>query len=417
MARLLTRPWYREFTECTEPHTEAPKNYLFWSAISVLAGVLKNEVYFKEGLYTLHPNQFIILTGPPGIGKGTAINFAWKMTKHVNGRLANVLTDKATIPEILRLIAKGWPGGIKVVGGAVTGTMEHSCTIIASELQTLLSSSGDSTTLSTFCQLWDQQEYENRTKNQGTDIIRDMCVNLIGGTVPDFIRSMEKELGAFVAGGFTARCIFIFEDKKSKELPFIVPLDVDPKSKALYDKLVLDLEHIAKNVKGEYKLSAEAQVVFKNEYRGMSPTADDSDAMLNFKARMKVHVYKMAMILSAAQTDSLIITGQVMRDSFFLVKNVRKQVDRIFRGVGSSQLAEPTARVQAIIERRGMCTRTELLQATQRNMDFTTLDKVLYVLTIIGFCTEIRVGSKVYYKQVVHVVPNPVVPTGQKVTP
>jgi hypothetical protein len=102
MSRQLTRPWYNAFVDCCLPHTEAPKNYLFWSAISVLAGVLKNEVYFKDQLFTLYPNQFIILTGPPGIGKGTAINFAWKMTKTLNGRLANVLTDKATIPEILR---------------------------------------------------------------------------------------------------------------------------------------------------------------------------------------------------------------------------------------------------------------------------------------------------------------------------
>ena len=402
MPRLLQRPWYNEFVDCCLPHTEAPKNYLFWAAISAIAGVLKNNVFFKEGLYTLYPNQYIILAGPPGIGKGTAINFAWKMTKNGTGaKHANILTDKATIPAILEIIAKGWPGGIQIIGGAVVGNLEHSCSIIASELQTLLSSTGDPTTLATFCQLWDQQEYENRTKNQGTNIIKDMCVNLIGGTVPDYIRSMERELGSFVAGGFTARCIFIFEEKKSKELPFIKPIDKDPKSKAKYDRLINDIDHIAKNVRGEYTLNTEAELEFQKEYPTMSPAYDDSEAMLNFKARMKTHIYKLAMVLMASQTDSMQITGQVMRDSFFLIKTVRRQIDRIFRGVGSSQLAEPTARVQAIIERRSMCTRTELLQATQRYMDYTTLDKVLYVLGIIGFCEEVRVGSKIYFKQIV----------------
>jgi hypothetical protein len=404
MARLLQRPWYVEFVDCCLPHTEAPKNYLFWSAISVLSGILKDKVFFNEGLFTLYPNQFIILAGPPGIGKGTAINFAWKMTKTQTGRLANVLTDKATIPAILDLIAKGWTGPIRIVQGAVTGSMEHSCTIIASELQTLLSSTGDPTTLATFCQLWDQQEYENRTKNQGTNIIKDMCVNVIGGTVPDYIRSMERELGSFVAGGFTARCIFIFEEKKSKELPFIKPIDKSPKSKLLYDKLVQDLDYIAKNIQGEYVLSTDAELVFQNEYSSFSPTFDDSEAMQNFKARMKTHIYKLSMVLMAAHTDSMLITGQVMRDSFFLIRTVRRQIDRIFRGVGSSQLSEPTARVQAIIERRSMCTRSELIQATQRYMDYTTLDKVLYVLGLIGFCEEVRVGSKVYFKQIVHPV-------------
>ena len=228
-----------------------------------------------------------------------------------------------------------------------------------------------------------------------------MCVNLVGGTVSDYIRSMEKDLGSFVAGGFTARCIFIFEEKKSKELPFIPPLDKDKKSKSLYDMLVNDLEHIAKNISGEYILDTEAELVFRNEYSGMSPSYEDSEAMLNFKARMRVHVFKLAMILTAAQSDKLVITGQVMRDSFFLIKSVRRQIDRIFRGVGSSQLAEPTARVQAIIEKRGMCTRSELIQSTQRYMDYTTLDKVLYVLELTGFCQEVKVGSKVYFKQII----------------
>jgi len=405
VARSLKIPWYKAFVDCTLPHTEAPRNYLFWSAISVLAGVLKNEVFFKDGLYTLYPNQYIILTGPPGIGKGTAINFAWKMTKLVNNqRLANVLTDKATIPEILRLIAKGWPGGIKVLGSqGVVGALEHSCTIIASELQTLLST-GDASTLSTFCQLWDQQEYENRTKNQGTDIIKDMCVNLIGGTVPDYVRGMERDISAIVAGGFNARCIFIFEDKKSKELDFAVPLDRDPKSKALYDMLAADLEHIAHNVKGEYLLNDEAKLVWKNFYPSVSPLPEDSDAMLNFKGRMRTHVWKMCMILSAARKDRMIIEAADVRDAIFLVTKVRRQVDKVFRGVGTSQLAEPTAKVQAFIEKFGMCTKTELVKATHRHMEPATLDRVLYILLTIGYCVEQRVGNAVYYKQVPKIV-------------
>lgn len=397
MPRQLTKPWYHEFVACTLPHTEAPRNYLFWSAISVLAGVLKNEVFFKTETFTLYPNQFIILTGPPGIGKGTAINFAWKMTKNLNGRLANVLTDKATIPEILRLIAKGWTGGVKVIGGAVTGTMEHSCTIIASELQTLLAS-GDPSVLSTLCQLWDQQEYENRTKNQGTDIIKDMCVNMVGGTVPDYIRGMERELGAVVSGGFTARCIFVFEDKKSKELPFAPHLESNPKSKVLYDKLLNDLEHIAKTVKGEYTLNADAELVFRNFYSSTSPAYDDSDAMLNFKNRMKTHIWKMSMILSAAQTDSMVITGQIVTDAIYLIKTVRQQVDRIFRGVGESPLADATARIQLILERQGMATRSDLIRMTHRHFDVSVLDKVLYVLNLIGFANEVKHNGKAYWK-------------------
>jgi hypothetical protein len=403
MPRQLTTPWYNAFVNCTLPHTEAPRNYLFWSAISVLGGILKNNVYFKDGLYTLYPNQFIILTGPPGIGKGTAINFAWKLIKGQNSPLANVLTDKITGPKILHLIADGWASAPQLINGqAILATKEHTCTIIASELQSMLSSGDDM--LSQFCQLWDQAEYEYRTKNQGSAIIKGMCVSLIGGTVPDYVRGMEHQANAAIAGGFSARCIFIFEDKKSKELPYAPTIEETPASAALYDKLKNDLIHIAHNVRGEFKINDEARIVFSNFYPATSPLAEDSDAMLNFKGRMRTHIWKMAMILSAARKDRMIIEAQDVRDSIYLVTTVRRQLDKVFRGIGSSQLAEPTARVQQVIEKFGMCTKQELVKATHRHLDPATLDRVLFVLETIGFCTTQKVGTKVYFKQVPKII-------------
>lgn len=398
MPRQLNIPWYRAFVEATLPHTEAPKNYLFWSAISVLGGVLKNNVYFKDSLYTLYPNQFIILTGPPGIGKGTAINFAWKLIKTQTNPLTNVLTDKVTGPKILHLISDGWAGPAKINGSAVLAVKDHTCTIIATELQNLLNSGDDM--LPTFCQLWDQTDYEYRTKNQGSAIIKGMCVSLIGGTVPDYVRGMEHATNATIAGGFSSRCLFILEDKKSKEQADLPPLEENPKSLSLYSKLKDDLEYIAKNVRGEYKRDDEARIVFTNFYPAISPLPEDTDAILNFKARMRTHIWKMAMIFSAARKDKMVIEGQDVKDAIFMVTTVRRQLDKVFRGIGASQLAEPTARVQQTIERFGMCTKQELIKATHRHLDPQTLDRVLYVLETIGFCTTQKVGNKIYYKQI-----------------
>lgn len=403
MPRLLNKPWYNSFVDCTLPHTEAPKNFLFWSAISVLGGVLKNNVYFKDGLYTLYPNQYIILTGPPGIGKGTAINFAWKCIKIQANPLVNVLNDEITGPKLLHVIAEGWNTPPRINGSLITSTKDHTCTVIATELQALLDSGeGMVTRLN---KLWEQTEYEYKTKNQGNAIIKGMCVNIISGTVPDYVRSLEQKYGSVLGKGLSARCLFILEDKKSKEMPYIEPIETNAKNFDTYNKVIHDIDYIAKNMHGEFKINDEARIVFSNFYPATTPLPDDSDAILDFKGRMRTHIWKMAMILSAARKDKMVIEGIDVKDAIFLVTTVRRQVDKVFRGIGSSQLAEPTARVQQVIEKYGMVTKTELIKATHRYLDPQTLDRVLYVLETISFCTTKRVGTKVYYVQVPKVVP------------
>lgn len=396
MARQLRNPWFTEFVNCTLPHTEAPKNYLLWSAFSVLGGVLKNNIYVKEGLYTIYPNQFIILTGPPSIGKGTAISFAWKMIRErKNYKLANVLSDRVTAEKILEYIAAGWALPPRVVGGqALMVQKDHSCTLFAPELQSLVGASD--WMLPFLCQGWDQSTYEYGTKNKGTITIKDMCVSLIGATVPDYVRGIEKDVDSSVAGGFTSRCIFVYADKKSKELPFAEPLENNSKDLDTYNQLLNDLEHIS-NLSGEYTLDADATITFRNFYSETSALPDDSDAIQHFKGRMKAHIYKLALILSAAKHDHPVIHGQEMKDAIWIIRQIKGQIERVFRGIGSSELAEPTARIQLCIEKYGMVSRKELLKVNHTNMTQETLDRVLYMLSEIGFCRSISQSGTVYY--------------------
>jgi hypothetical protein len=409
MPRRLVKPWFTSFVECTLPHTEAPKNYLLWSAFSVLGGILKNHVYYKDGLYTVYPNQYIILTGPPSIGKGTAINYAWSLVKDATATypLSNTISDRVTAPRILQRIAEGWalPPQIATSGQVVTSLREHTCTLFSTELRVLVTASD--WMLEFLCESWDRNTYDYDTKNMGSSIIKNMCTSLIGGTVPDYIRGMEKDVDASIAGGFSSRCLFIFEDKKSKELPFAQPIEDNPKSFDLYQKLKEDLIYIASNLRGEYTLNADAKLAFANFYPSISPQPDDSDAMLNFKGRMKAHIIKAAMVLCASKKDDLIITGQEMKDAIFLINTIRKQLDRVFRGMGSSRLADATARVQLCIEKYSMVTRRELLRTLHRHVTQDDLDRVLHLLETIGHVRLIKQGQTVYYAPPLTKIPNP----------
>ena len=397
MARILKKPWMAEFVQCCLPHTEAPKNYLLWSAISVIGGVLKDKIFIKDGTYTIRPNQFIVLTGPPAIGKGTAITFAWKMVKtKPSYQLANTLSDRVTAERMIELIANGWALPPKVVNGQVIAAQrDKSCTLFAPELQSLVGAS--EWMLPFLCQAWDQDSYEYDTKNKGTQHIKSgMCVSLIGATIPDYIRNMERDVNASIAGGFSSRCIFVFADKKSKELPFAEPLEKNPKSYAMYQNLLADLEHIS-SLSGEYTMNTDAELAFRNFYPDTNPLPEDSDAILHFKGRMKAHVYKLALVLTACTHDFPVIRGPEMQAAITIINFIKQQITRVFRGIGSSEIAEPTARIQLAIEKHGMVSRRELLRTNMMHMTSETLDRILIMLKAIGFCKEISQGGTVYY--------------------
>lgn len=408
MPRKLTKTWYNSFVDCAFPHSEAPKSYLYWAAFSLIGGILKNHVYFKDGLFTIYPNQYIILTGPPAIGKGTAINFAWSLVKDskLAYPLANTISDRATPEGIIKVLANGWPIPPVVAAGGqlVTALREHTCTLFSAELRALLTSSD--WMLDFLCQTWDQGKYEHTTKNQGVYKLDNLCTSLIGATVPDFVRSMEKDIDMTVAGGFSSRCLYIFEERKSKELPFAQPIQENQKSADLYGHLKEDLEYVAQNVRGEYTMSMDAKIKFSNFYPNISPQPDDSDAMANFKGRMKTHIFKLAMVMSAARKDDLVLDGLDMQNAIDLILGIQKRLDRVFRGVGNSRLAEATAKVLTTVEKHSMISKRELQRILcVRHITTDDLDKALWLLKEVGHIREIPNGKVVYYALPKNVVP------------
>lgn len=398
MPRQLKIPWPDAMLECAQHHTEAPDRFILWSAISVLGSVLKNKVWIVDGLYKLFPNQYIILVAPPGIGKGTAVNFAWDVVREIapaTHYLVNMLSDRITAPKMLERIANGWNSAPQIVNQQILQTTkDHSCTIFTTELGGLIGASD--WMLEFLCESWDKNRYEYDTKNSGSAFVKDMCTSLIGNTVPDYLRGIDRDSKLSVKGGFTSRCLFIYEDKIARDLLFPPPIASRPASVALMGQLRADLDYISKLPGGEMTYNYDAKIVFERFIRSARSNTDmDPDALLHFKSRIRAHVLKLAMILHLAHADDLIITGLDMVNAVSYVNGVLATMDKVFRGAGDSELASATARVQTYIEGKGGATRKELLQHLHRHISTETLDRILYTLTEIGYLMpKTTAGSK-----------------------
>lgn len=393
--RKLNKNWISAYAEAISPITEAPDAYVIWSAISVISSVLKKKVWIDRGTYLIYPNQYIVLVGPPGVGKGTAIHPAHSFIKDYTPELSNYLSDRVTAPKIIEKLEQGFQTQA-VIGGKIVVSTESTATIMATELSTFLTSSDWMTSF--LCDTWDRNEFEYGTKNKGSNKIKNMCVSLIGACVPEFIRRINGHANASDAinGGFTARTIFVFANDKSKDLPWPMALRNTKDGAEIINKLREDLVTIAQ-LSGEYKLDKDSYHMWTDFYKSIKQQDSDSDVIRHFKSRQNIHVLKVAMCLSAATNDSLIIDRWCLSTAIALVQGVLDTLDITFRGVGESSLAEATAKVQMYMERKGSCSRRELIRDNHRHATVEDIDRILNTLVAIGIVTCHVRGNQQFY--------------------
>lgn len=403
MARTLKKYWHEAMLDCVKLHTNAPDAFITWAAFSVIGGIMKRKFFIEEGTYTIYPNQYIVLVAPPAIGKGTAINFNWRIVKDSQSTgttpLANMIPDRVTGPRILERIAAGWNSAPRIVGGQVAqGSTDRSATIFSTELSILLGASDQM--IDYLCEWWDRTDgYEYDTKNAGTSIIKDQCISLIAGTVPDFIRHIDRNRNMTIKGGFTSRCLFVYEEKPARYILHPPPIASNPQSVAMLKALKNDAEHIASLPGGEFKYSPGALILYDRFMTAaMIDTKEDSEAVAHFKGRMGVHISKLAMVLAISREDTLIINQTDMANAITFVKKALTTLEKVFRGSGDSNLAEATGYVQTYLEKVGGATRRELLRNLYRHIDADTLDRILYVLIEIGFCSKVTQGSQPIFR-------------------
>lgn len=394
--RKLKTNWVLSYSDAIDKLSEAPTSYNVWSALSVVSAVLKKRVWIRRGTYKIYPNQYIVLVGPPGVGKGTAIHPAHAFAKGTTPQMANYISDRVTAPKIIEKLSLGFQT-TSVVNGQIVGGLEASAVLQATELSTFLGSSD--WMLSFLCDAWDRGEFEYDTKGKGTHIVKGMCVSLIGACVPEFIRSINKDGATAISGGFTARTIFVFANDKSKSLVWPQGFEDSVKGKALAGDLQNDLEHISK-LGGEFQFTKLGAVEFERFYNNIRIEDEDSDVIRHFKARQNIHVLKVAMCLSAAGRDDLLIDQYEIKTAISLVDGVKQTLDITFRGVGESPLSEATAKVMMYIEKKGICSRSELIKNTYRHCTTEDLDRIIATLTSINFVKGQSQNGSYYYRHI-----------------
>lgn len=381
MARELTN-WLDAYLEYTQ-NTESPTSYHTWCGLSVIAGALQRKVYLKWGLgQIIYPNLYIVLIGPSGkTRKGVALGIAKDLLKQVPG--VTVAPESSSGKQSTILVMKR--AGVDFIDPSTGKTRRHcSVTAFSEELSVFLGQ-GDIAYLSSLTDWYDSKDdWEYETVGRGKDSIKGVCLNLVGGTAPDWIQSMIPHEA--VGGGFTSRVIFIVEEAKGKIVPEPIMTE---REILLQEQLVRDLERISKLV-GEVTMSPAAKKAYVDWYIKQSESnnvAVDDPRFAGYNERRATHIKKLMLVCCAARDDSLCISEEDFTRSLSLLEKAEKKMSRTFGGFGKSRTSDVTESIKEYIEQVGITTRTQLLQRFYRDVDASTMSTIEDTLRQMGFIT------------------------------
>lgn len=385
--------WIKSYIQFTLA-SEAPDKFHFWTAVSTIAGALRRRVWIDMGHFQWVPNFYIILVAPPGIvSKSTTASIGMNMLKELEG--IKFGPDVVTWQALIQSLA----GANELVLMPDGSYFPMSCiTIASSEFGNFLNPN-DKEFVDVLVSLWDGQlgVWEKATKTQGNDRIENPWINIIACTTPGWIAGNFPEY--LIGGGFTSRCIFVYAQHKRKLVAY-PSLELPPEFQQMRKELLHDLEAISL-LRGPFELAPAAiewgTAWYKHHYEN-KPQHLNNEKFAGYLARKQTHIHKLAMVLSAAYKDDLIILPSDLKAAEELTTALEKDMPQVFELIGVQGNAKHSTTILSFMRSYRTLTQGQLFQLCFNTMSWDEYQKALVANINSGYITcEQGIAGKVVY--------------------
>lgn len=390
------KDWLTSYLEYTD-NSESPESYHVWCGLGVIAGALQRKVYLKWGIgQVIYPNLYVVLVGPSGrTRKGVAIGIA----KDVLGELSSIsiAPESSSGRQAMILAMKRATCNFQDPTDGVVKT-QSPITVFSEELSVFLGQ-GDIAYLSNLTDWYDSKNrWEYETVGRGKDTVQGVCLNLVGGTAPEWLQSMIPHEA--IGGGFTSRVIFVVEENKKRLVPEYTMTDSEIE---LGKCLVRDLEKIS-TLAGECRMDKECRDAYVNWYveedkkAGIGQVAVMDPRFSGYCERRATHLRKLMLSLSASRGDDLILTKNDFDKGLGYLLRAERKMSKTFGGLGRNPIGNSLEDIKNYIQKMKITTRKTILQRFYRDVDSHTLSEIEETLVRMG-CLKVRINSDLIKKQ------------------
>lgn len=368
--------WLEAYQEYTT-ETESSPDFNLWVGISTIASALRKKTWLELGRLKVFPNLYVVLVAEPGVArKSQAISYASDIISDIPSIIVGA--DSTTAQSLMQELEESTTYDRLPDG---TALRHASLSIISREFESFLGSASANKMLVTLTDLFDAGEkpWKHRTKSSGTSMIPSVYLNILGATTP---RSLQECLSSLaVGGGLTSRILFIYSDKKHKKIA--VP-EMTARIRFLKEQLIHDLESISA-ITGSLSFAVSSLDYWKKWYEAYDETSEKRlqprKEFDGWYSRKPLLIQKVAIILSASQSNSRVIEIEHLQKAITLVEEVEKGMgnvltDQVMRNTGGYE----TSVILRYVKQHKQIAEKHLMQLIWRDVDEYVFDNFMDVL-------------------------------------
>ena len=373
---------YLEYTSGYEP----PEEFHFWVGIFLIASCLGRNVHLRFGRGRLYPNTYMFIVGPSGCGKSTAGDLGIALLETM--KLKDVFQGKITMSALLKRLHERYKthGSSEII-------------VYASELKTLMGGSqSNSSIVEDLTHMYGAGDIWTYETNIGGKIdIFNLCVNLLGCSTPEWLSTGVKG-SEFINSGFAARFLMVYKG----DTPRCFPFPVMPENwRELEATMLHDLSSITA-MKGEFTITTPAREMYEEWYVHRYEGTTLDERFSSYADRKRTHVLKVAMLLHAGRSNTMIIDESDIRGALAALRSIEDGMHTIYKNVAyhiEAQISDAILRCM-IKAPSGKMTRGEIMRRVGYKAERKIVDEALIGLEEKGDLRkilEVRSGVVTYY--------------------